>query len=265
MFPRLKKILEQKNLPPLHFEILAETTSAMDAVRECLEAGWNGESAELVLAESQTQGRGQRGTHWESAAGQNLTFALLFRPGVAARDQFFLSEIAALAFADALRPYCEATVKWPNDIYFEDRKLCGMLLEHKLQGDRIAHTVLGPGLNVNQAQFVSDAPNPVSLRQIVGHSLDRMKILEDYLTFFFSRLARLQAGDFDAQHRDYCARLYRRNGFHTYRDANGPFDAEIAGIARDGRLQLRDREGRERQYAFKEVAYVINCENDQAK
>ena len=262
MLPRLNDFLRRQSLPPLRIEVLAETTSAMDAVRERLDEGWNGETAELVLAESQTKGRGQRGTHWESEPGKNLTFALLFSPNIAAHNQFLLSEIAALAFVDALNPYCEATVKWPNDIYFKDRKLCGMLLEHRLQGDRIDHTVLGPGLNVNQALFKSDAPNPISLMQILGQTLDRKKILENYLTFFFERLARLQSGDLETQHAEYRAKLFRGCGFHAYRDADGPFEAEIADIGRDGRLTLRDREGKKRTYAFKEVAYVLeNKEN----
>ena len=122
----------------------------------------------VVVAETQTAGRGQRGTHWESESGKNLTLGLRVYPTfLKADEQFRLSEVTALAIAEALDLYTDGiSIKWPNDIYWYDRKICGMLLEHDLRGSKIACTRIGPGININQRQFFSDAPNPVSLYQI---------------------------------------------------------------------------------------------------
>lgn len=215
----------------------------------------------LVTADHQTAGRGQRGTSWESAPGMNLLFALGLRPEtLRADEQFRLSQLTALAVADALGLYLPAeciAVKWPNDIYVGDKKICGILIEHDLCGTRIAATRIGIGVNVNQRTFAGDAPNPVSLRQISGHDIDREALLESIVRFFIRRYRAVCNGETDALHAEYCSRLYRRTGFHAYRDAAGPFRARIAGIGADGRLALEDADGHLRRYAFKEVASVL--------
>ena len=133
---------------------------------------------QLVTADFQTRGHGQVNTVWESARARNLTFSFAFRPRhVAAAEQFLLSEIACLAVAHTLDAYTEGiSVKWPNDVYHRDRKICGMLLTHTLHGAQIADTLVGIGLNLNQKRFEGDAPNPVSLRQIIGRSVDREQV-----------------------------------------------------------------------------------------
>ncbi|MDE6668417.1 MAG: biotin--[acetyl-CoA-carboxylase] ligase [Muribaculaceae bacterium] len=122
----------------------------------------------MVTAARQIAGRGQRGNSWESEPGANLTFSLLIRPeDMPARSQFSISEATALAVTDLLATYgLTATVKWPNDIYVGDRKICGILIEHAVMGTSIMHSIIGVGLNVNQTRFISDAPNPVSLLQL---------------------------------------------------------------------------------------------------
>ena len=129
--------------------------------------------ATVVAARSQTAGRGQRGNSWEAEPGRNLTFSMLLRPrGVDARTQYAVSEAVATAIVTVLRRYVpdsdHLTVKWPNDIYYTDSKLCGILIECSLSGLTIDRAVAGVGINVNQTEFRSDAPNPISLRQITG-------------------------------------------------------------------------------------------------
>lgn len=212
-----------------------------------------------VLADSQTAGRGQRGTSWESAAGRNITAGLLLRPlFLRATEQFRLSEAFALAMADALGRYTDGIrVKWPNDIYYKDSKICGMLLEHDLAGERIVRTIIGPGINVNQAHFESDAPNPVSLCQIIGREVPLSEVWTAVLVRFERYYRCLQAGKGVVLDRLYHRRLYRRDGFHPYRDGCGVFRAEIVGVRPDGRLVLRDADGLTRTYAFKEVSIVL--------
>ena len=127
------------------------------------------ESGVIVTTDCQTAGRGQRGNSWESEPGMNLTFTMLMRPEkFAAIRQFSLSEAVAVAIVDVIGEELEifAEIKWPNDIYWRDNKLAGILIEHAVMGSEIMHTIIGVGLNVNQIKFLSDAPNPISLRQI---------------------------------------------------------------------------------------------------
>ena len=218
----------------------------------------------VIYTPSQTAGRGQKGNSWESEDGKNLTFShLLKRPPVKARDQFYLSEAAALAVVEALTAEAGEgfAVKWPNDVYWQDKKVCGMLLENSLDGADIAHCVVGIGINVNQERFLSDAPNPVSLLNITGHEHDLMSLLKRVC----SRIEELvdALGDEAARsdlHRRYMAALYRNDGqMHPYEDAEGHrFNATVAGIAPDGTLTLRHEDGTTRDYLFKQVKHIVN-------
>ena len=142
----------------------------------------------VVVAEDQTAGRGQVGNHWEAEPGQNLTFSLVIYPTcLQAKEQFLISQIAALSVKQTLEAYVQPIrVKWPNDVYWQDRKICGMLIENDLLGCTIATSILGIGININQAQFVSDAPNPVSLHQITGQRFYKEELLARFLSVFYT-------------------------------------------------------------------------------
>ena len=217
----------------------------------------------VIYTPSQTAGRGQKGNSWESEDGKNLTFSMLLkRPPVKARDQFYLSEAAALAVVEALT--AEAgdgfAVKWPNDVYWQDKKICGMLLENSLDGNDIATCIVGIGLNVNQERFLSDAPNPVSLINITGREHD----LEALLKRVCSRIEQLvdSLDDDNARadlHQRYMAALYRNDGqLYPWEDAAGHrLMASVAGIAPDGTLTLQHEDGTRHDYLFKEVKHII--------
>ena len=188
---------------------------------------------------------------------------MLKRPPLKARDQFYLSEASALAVVEALTALAGDgfTVKWPNDVYWQDKKICGMLLENSLDGSDIATCIVGIGLNVNQECFVSDAPNPVSLLNITGQEHD----LESLLKRVCSRIEQLVSTLDDATareqlHRQYMAALYRNDGQqHLWEDAAGHrFMASVAGIAPDGTLTLQHEDGTRHDYLFKEVKHIIN-------
>ena len=223
---------------------------------------------QLVTADYQTHGHGQVNTVWESARGENLLFSFLFRPEhITAGEQFFLSEIACLAVAHTLDAYTKGiSVKWPNDVYHHDRKICGMLLRHTLSGAQISATLVGIGLNLNQKQFVGDAPNPVSLRQIIGRPVDREEVLCRFAHHFDRLLRAVTPPDPDERlaqrqrlHREYLRRLYHHDGAHDYVDtASGEtFSAHIIDVAPTGQLTLRTTDGRLRHYHFKEVRFVV--------
>ena len=124
----------------------------------------------VVSAVRQTAGRGQRGNRWQSADGENLTFSIVLKFGadqlesMAASGQFVISEVAALSVVDFLaRHDIEAKIKWPNDIYVGDKKICGILIENALKGNCLSHSIVGIGLNVNQTVFDPSLPNPTSM------------------------------------------------------------------------------------------------------
>ena len=212
----------------------------------------NGSERMAVVADYQTAGRGCGTNTWESERGKNLLFSLLIHPAVVpAVKQFRISMAISLAILDTLEQHIgDVSIKWPNDIYWRNGKLGGILIENRLQGGCIKDCIIGVGLNVNQEQFHSDAPNPVSLKRIHGQETEREQLLSDILVRFDEYLTQ----DLKAR---YLSRLYRRKGFHPYADKEGAFMAEIIDVEDDGHLLLRDDNGHDRRYAFKEVQFVI--------
>ncbi len=224
-----------------------------------------GAPAGLVLvAREQTAGRGQRGNTWEAEPGMNLTFSILLRPSnIPAARQFELSMLVALAVADTIEiqlagcaSAAQVRVKWPNDIYVGNSKVCGMLLENSLSGSSIVHSIAGVGLNVNQTRFVSDAPNPVSLAMLTGRHYE----LEPLMTALAARICAAvdaypgtsgPAADLLAQ---YSRRLWHGNGNYRFREPGGDvFTARITGVGADGLLSLSNG----RSYAFKEIEQLL--------
>ncbi len=216
----------------------------------------------VVSAHTQTAGRGQRGNSWEAEPGMNLTFSVMLRPdGVEARAQYSLSEAVATAIATALRRHLpdpkRLTIKWPNDIYYDDSKIAGILIENSLAGSHISKAIAGIGINVNQTRFLSDAPNPISLKQITGLSYDTGALLEEIAAAVIAAVDSLPA-EAPELHELYLSMLWRRAGAHPYREPGGdPFMAEITAIAPTGHLTLRRPDGTEKTYAFKEVIALI--------
>ena len=214
----------------------------------------------VVSTDCQTGGRGQRGNTWEAEPGKNLTFSMIFRPeGVLPARQFFISEAVCLGVVDVLRrhlPQPESIrVKWPNDVYAGDRKICGILIEHTLDSaTAIRHTVAGIGLNVNQEIFLSSAPNPVSMLNITGVETPLRPLLEEVVEAVFANLSEAP----EALHARYIGSLWRGTGEHPFATPDGErFDASICDIDPAGVLTLRRSDGSTSRYLFKEVQFII--------
>lgn len=211
----------------------------------------------LVVADDQTKGRGQQGNAWETERGKNLIFSLLCHPDfVLPSRQFLLSQCMAVAIREALAQYVEGVeVKWPNDIYVGDKKISGTLIECDLQGKHIANCIIGVGINVNQTEFRSDAPNPTSLALLTGMEHDREALLASVMQHFQTCYAMLQDGREEELRQLYMAHFYRRTGMHRYRDVRGAFMAEVAEVEPTGHLRLRFENGSVVRYEFKEVRF----------
>lgn len=206
----------------------------------------------VVWADYQTAGKGQGTNRWESERDKNLLFSILYHPlHTQANRQFTISMAISLAIVDALEQQIgDVCIKWPNDIYWRNAKIGGILIENRLLGQTIKDSVIGVGLNVNQRQFKSDAPNPISLWQIHGHETDRGALLDTILerfTYYNNKELRQQ----------YVSKLYRRKGFHPYCDQDGTFMAEFKDVEDDGHLILCREDGSLSRYAFKEVQFII--------
>ena len=207
---------------------------------------------EVVWADYQTAGKGQGTNSWESERGKNLLFSILYHPqDIPANRQFQISMAVSLAIADALGEQIgDVSIKWPNDIYWRNAKIGGILIENRLMGQTIKDSIIGVGINVNQRQFHSDAPNPVSLWQIHGHETDRETLLRSILDRFSLYINK------DVKSR-YVNMLYRRKGFHPYCDKDGAFMAEFKDVEDDGHLVLSKENGQQCRYAFKEIQFII--------
>lgn len=238
---------------------LAETPSTNTALRTLLDEDPSLPAGTVVYTHRQTSGRGQRGNSWEAEPGMNLTMSLLLRPEtISAREQFVISECVALSVALTLDRYLpkgmEAEVKWPNDVYVGDKKICGILIENSLIGTRIDHTIAGIGININQQEFRSSAPNPISLARLTGATHDVEAVMRD-LVAEIERLADISQAEL---HSLYRSKLWRRNGQHPYSTPDGKqFNATIIDIATDGYLTLQPTDGPPRRFAFKEVAAIL--------
>lgn len=231
------------------------TTSTNDDAR-----GAEYDHMDVVWAENQSAGRGQRGHTWHSNEGVNLTFSTVLKPSfLTAVEQFLLSEVVALSLVDTLADYgVECRIKWTNDIYAGDRKIAGVLIEQSLAGDRIARTIVGVGLNVNQREFPADLPNPTSIVVERGAECARREVLNTFLQHLDKWYSRLESGEREVVESAYNARLYRRDEFHTYALPSGErFEAAIRCVRATGHLCLEHRDGTFVDYAFKEVEFVI--------
>ena len=234
---------------------IAETTSTNDdAKRPEYRHG------DIVWAERQTAGRGQRGHSWTSPEGENLTFTLVLEPVfLPVGEQFLLSEAVTLALTDTFAAFgIDARIKWTNDIYAGDRKLVGILIEHNLTGDRLSRTIVGIGVNVNQTRFDPSLPNPSSMCLETGCEYDRQEVLHRLGDCLAARYEQLEKGDREALQADYRRRMYRLGERHRYRYPDGrTVEAVLRGVRPSGELLLELPDGRTEGYLFREIEFVI--------
>lgn len=221
----------------------------------------NGGGVEAVCAAAQTAGRGQRGNVWHSEPGANLLFSLRWLPeALPARNQFTLSEAVALAICEWLETLgVEARVKWPNDIYAADSKICGILIENAV-GSRLESAIIGIGLNVNQTKFPTWLPNPVSMSSLTHKIYNIADLAESLAAHLESCLRRVDDPEERTRiHEKFKATMWRADGEpYPFRepDTGLIFQARIADVEREGYLILDDGT-RLRRYAFKEVEFII--------
>ena len=232
------------------------------------------EDIPLIYTTYQTAGRGQTGNGWESERGKNLLLSYLLRePEVNISEMFLLNVIAAVAAHRTIAEWLSfeqrpmLSIKWPNDIYIGNRKIAGILVENSLSGTKIQHSIAGIGINVNQEQWVSGAPNPVSIKQLTGVKAD----IDAIVKRFKHKLENNLSWDPVQLLNYYRVHQYRCNGYWPFverevstaptmnatAEVEGQFMAKIEGFLPTGELLLRDQQGNQRKYHFKQVRYVL--------
>lgn len=248
-----------------------------------------GERMIAVSTLYQSQGKGMGRNKWHSERGKNLLFSLLIEPlGVDIREQYIVSIAAAVALWEALDEFLSAnnmgrqdgevykkekalgqydreklTIKWPNDIFYGDKKLCGTLIEvfpkKSSDGEKtvVGRSIIGTGVNVNETKFPADLPRAVSLACITGRRHGIEPLLGSIAKRTLERIKEVEAGGCSTLLALYNGRLYRRESFYAYRDKGGEFLARLLEVLPDGRLVLKDEGGSERRYYMKEVEYVF--------
>jgi BirA family biotin operon repressor/biotin-[acetyl-CoA-carboxylase] ligase len=224
-----------------------------------------------IRTDFQTAGRGQAGNTWESEEGKNLLFSALLRyDNIRATEQWRLSMLVPLALWDVLAKYLPAdrlTIKWPNDIYYDNQKLVGILIENALAGQYIGHSIAGIGLNINQVQWISNAPNPISMKQITGQEYEPEALMNEWI----AAMQQWEDCSTEQLYQAYYQHLYRREGWHKYVEREvsltptaiapegieGEFIATIAGITPQGELILRKENNEEKTCHFKQIRFVL--------
>lgn len=212
----------------------------------------------VFLTYEQTSGRGQQKNAWESEPRQNLLFSIVLCPDfIEMRRQFQLSKVISLGIYSAINKYVSGVkIKWPNDIYVGDRKLCGILIENSVMNGVLNNSIVGIGLNINQTVFRSDAPNPVSLKMLTNQHYDCEVILTEVLSEIDKYYCMLRDGQDEWIDREFLTALYRLNEMHLYKSEDGLFEGQIIGVNEIGQLLIRKKDGKVLEFHFKEVEFL---------
>ena len=228
----------------LHFDEIKSTNLFLyDKISENCDI-----SDTVVVAAHQTAGRGMDKNRWESEAGKNLLFSIALNVNfLEAENQFKISQAVSVAIVETLQNIIESDkffIKWPNDIYFGDKKLAGMLIQNTIEGRMMGISIIGIGLNVNQIEFSKDIPNPVSLKMISGKDFD----LENLLNLLVSNIKdSVESLRFESNQKEinqkYISKSYRFGIWSEYLYQNQVKTLKINGFDKYGRLLLQDKEG----------------------
>jgi BirA family transcriptional regulator, biotin operon repressor / biotin---[acetyl-CoA-carboxylase] ligase len=208
-------------------------------------------------AKEQTAGKGQRGKIWQSAPGQNIAMSLLLKADrLKVEQQFCLSMAVSLGVLEFLKKYLgeEIKIKWPNDLYWRDRKAGGILIETVFKGNNWKWAVVGIGININQLKFHRSLPNPVSLQQITGRQYDVIEMAGELYDAVMHQVEQMYTRSANSLLKEYTRHLYQLNQMVTLKKGSMVFKTTVQGVSVLGQLLTIDK--MERQFDFGEVEWV---------
>jgi BirA family biotin operon repressor/biotin-[acetyl-CoA-carboxylase] ligase len=213
----------------------------------------------MYFAHEQWAGKGQRGKTWTSTPGENIMASTVLEPvNLPLIQQFALSAAVALACHDLFSRYAgheDTTIKWPNDLYWRDRKAGGILIENSFKGDQWAFAIAGTGININQTVFSGAARNPVSLKQITGRSFDPVELAHELGSCLDIRYRQLEKGNAAALLGEYNQRLYRKDRPVRLKKDQAVFETTVKEVTPTGELVTQDT--LLRHFAFGEVEWLL--------
>ena len=210
------------------------------------------------FAHEQTAGKGQRGKGWETQPGKNIAMSLVLQPDfLDARQQFCLSATIALTCFEFFSGYAgdETKIKWPNDLFWRDRKAGGVLIENVFHGKKWKWAIVGIGININQVNFGKAVKNPVSLKQITGKEFDTVALAKELYALLIKKIPELTAKSFDKILEDYNTHLYKLNKNVLLKKEGSIFETVIKAVSAEGKLLTVD--AADREFDFGEVEWVL--------
>ena len=240
--------------PLLEYESLDSTNT----FSQQLVSKSNPSEGTTVLAHYQSSGKGQYGRVWASKAQENITLSIILLPNfLQIKNQFYLNIISSLAVADTLEYYVKdiVKIKWPNDVYVKDNKICGILIQNNLQGQRIVNSVVGIGINVNQDNFHKDIPNPTSIKKECGDQVDLMEVRELLFGVFEKYYDLLKKGKHEDLRAQYQERLYKRGEASRFSLNDTTIAGVIHSINEFGQLVI-DINGKLECFSKTEIQYL---------
>lgn len=207
----------------------------------------------------QSAGRGQPGNKWESEYGRNLLFSIILYPeNITPGNQFLVSMAISLGISDYLNKILKGvSIKWPNDIYVNNDKIAGILIESSTMGNKLIYMIAGIGLNVNQEKFTGTAPNPVSMKMITATEYPAESVLKDLAACLDYRYNMILTRKFSKIKKDYSSMLFRAERWTSFRDEGGDFTGRILSVDTGGRMTVEKRNGKKIKYYFKEVEFIL--------
>ncbi|MEH6304448.1 biotin--[acetyl-CoA-carboxylase] ligase [Olivibacter sp. CPCC 100613] len=212
----------------------------------------------VIMAVEQYAGKGQAGNVWKSEPGKNLICSILLNPTfLLPKDQFELNIAVSLAIIDTLEPILgkNLRIKWPNDIYYLDKKIGGILIENILRGISWKHAIIGIGLNINQTDFGDYQAKSVSLKQLLNREFEVKTLLQTlcfHLSIEYQKLKGRQAAQ---QKKRYKGFLYRLGQPANFLIAGQCKNGTILDVSKEGKL-IVDFDGKLTEYAIKEIAFI---------
>lgn len=210
----------------------------------------------VIYTDFQSHGKGQRGNRWESETSKNILISTILETGfVEASDFFDLTIITSLAIHDFISEYVKQgiKIKWPNDMYYGNNKIGGILIENYIKQNVIEWCILGVGINVNQGKF--QEKNAISMSNICGQEFDREELINVLLQKLETRYYQLEKGITKSLKREYLENLYWKDEIHVFQSEGTYFNGKIIGIESSGKLKMEVEEG-ERIFGFKEVSFI---------
>ncbi|NOR75354.1 MAG: biotin--[acetyl-CoA-carboxylase] ligase [Draconibacterium sp.] len=213
----------------------------------------------VIMTQFQKKGKGQLGNSWESESGKNILATLILYPRfLNAGKQFLISKIVSLSLVEFLKNETDdVSIKWPNDIYVGNKKIAGILIENSIKGNTLFSSLLGIGLNLNQIKFLSDAPNPISLKQLTGKEYVVETVVSEISESILKWYKRIKTGGFSKIDSEYFYHLFRNGEWTKYSKDGNVFEARIIGIGKFGQLQLEVKDGSINEFMFKEIEFVL--------